>query len=255
MNKQGQCLGWFKVSDWVATNDAPGLRQALDLGQLSQSDVNFAFQSACEAGKIEAARVLLEPCSVMSVSRGIVKSSWKAHLECMMLAMGRLEREAAFNQFDLALALYGLDMSNAQGVGCARELMARAESSSQAWALRQLMCERRWDRARDLLEAGAAWDESPGLKMLGATGVNVWTVGTSLVLEKNVSPKLYWSMRQTEARKSLDLVPGQPLILAGCEREALLKEAFAESASRADAGLTMKGFPCCERVEARSLRL
>lgn len=146
------------LDELARADDASGLKKALAARGWEAAELNFGFQAACGAGSLACAKLLLEPCSIVSVSRGARRAAEGNSPDCMALALARLEKEAAFVDFDLALGMRDADARRPAGLACARMALAKATPGAGGWALAELLAARMYERARALLLAGADMD-------------------------------------------------------------------------------------------------
>ena len=168
------------LSAMARAGDAAKVRQALERAALDEGDINFAFQAACEAGSVEAARELLEKTSIISVSRGMRKACASQSVECMRLAMARLEREDAFDQLDLGVALRDSVPASPLGERCALMAWDKAGDQAKAYALLEAIQAEHWETASWLARQGvsmeaAAFESQGARRPLGpATPGQAW---------------------------------------------------------------------------------
>lgn len=225
-------------------NDAQGLAALIKKGRHDQGDLNFGFQAACESGSVSAAAMLLPLCGIVSVSRGLRKAAWRGSAECTRLAAGRLRAEAAFDEFDLALALRDVDLRAPGGVECARLIWEEAPAWATAFALREHISTGSWSKASALLEAGAPMDCEVGAARAGGAG------------DRFSTPRAAWDARLASSPKPSEGGAagwGGPAMRAIAEGKLLREEAFKAAVDRIDSGAAPEGFP--EPAEGRRLRI
>lgn len=150
-----------EILDWDALarrEPIERLQEMIEAGLGSQTDWNFAFQAACEIGRVEAAAALAKKASDTSLSRGVRKSAWSASPECARIAWEEISRrDAAIEDFDWALGWRDLRWDKPTALEWASQAKSWAKAESAAWALRELTHRRHWGQA---LALSRAW---PGL--------------------------------------------------------------------------------------------
>lgn len=133
---------------------------------MPETAYNFGLQSACQNGHLELAKPLVSKSHIISVSRSIIKGAYGAHLECLHLLLERLEKENAFIDFDLALALKETALSTAsQKALYAKAISSFASQDVLNWALRETVGHLHLSGVHLLLSLGANPLEASEMEM------------------------------------------------------------------------------------------
>jgi hypothetical protein len=180
----------YGLDELARAGDATGLALALGSRAWEQSELNFAFQAACGEGFLACAKVLLAPCSIISVSRGARRAAEGGHPDCMALAFERLEEERSFVDFDLALGLRDADAREEGGLACAKMALARASAGAGGWALSELLRSGLYERARALLLAGADMDVEPSFPPMSSK---------TMLDGRQANARAVWAEKKSEA--------------------------------------------------------